>query len=756
MKWAPFVALCCALALLTSCSSSSNGGGSKIAVSVSPGSAKLGPSQTQQFTATVTGTSNTAVNWSVSGGGTIDSSGNYTAPAAVSSSTLVTVTATSQADSSESNNASVTLLPINVSVTPGSTQLGGGQTQQFYSTVTGTSNNAVNWSVTGSGTVDSSGIYTAPAAVSSQTQATVTATSQADLNVTASATVTLMPVALTISPTALTFGLPGRDAFAAAVKWSSNVNVTWSLSPSTNSGTVVDGLYTTPTSWTPTTQVQVIATSSADPTKSASATVTLTAPGLLPGQYAFFFQGTDGSGMMQDAGSFAVDNVHLTVSGTEDIVQLSGAHTAVPFTGSYTPVNGTTGRSTLTITDTLGTRVFNFNVTSQLQRVHFTEDPEAPDTSGIRGVGLMQFQDPTAFPIASTKGNYAFGISGTNTGSQRVAEIGEFALDGVSAVSGVIDINNAGATQTDVAFSNGTYTAANSTTGRGTASVNGLNMVYYIISANEYLLLTVDNPASTGILAGGNAQLQSGGPFTASSLGFSAKPNDSVFYLVGAPNGEAGASEVAVGFLTSDGVSNVSITQMDENSDGTVTSSLTPSGPYTTDASGNGRGTIQLSNGGTAYRDLIFYLVSPDTAYLLDNNTSDLGSAVALGYMEPQSVQDCGCTTLSASYVMGSEYQATTKDGVETGSFTYTVGTFNPAEGDISEPVAYYADQAYTASAQNVANTGRGTFTRTWTTPETGEISPENFVLYLIARDRGVAFSTQSTQTNPVLEQFEK
>src|SRR6266567_8379882 len=62
-------------------------GGSTVAVSITPTAASVAPAKTVQFAATVTGTSNTAVNWTVNGKkggspqvGTINSSGLYTAP----------------------------------------------------------------------------------------------------------------------------------------------------------------------------------------------------------------------------------------------------------------------------------------------------------------------------------------------------------------------------------------------------------------------------------------------------------------------------------------------------------------------------------------------------------------------------------------------------------------------------------------------------------------------------------------------------
>ncbi len=96
--------------------------GPAVSVSVSPATAQVPATETQQFTAAVTGTSNTAVSWNVngiSGGnstvGTISATGLYTAPASVPTPPTVTVTATSQAVPSSSGSATVTIGPYKVS-----------------------------------------------------------------------------------------------------------------------------------------------------------------------------------------------------------------------------------------------------------------------------------------------------------------------------------------------------------------------------------------------------------------------------------------------------------------------------------------------------------------------------------------------------------------------------------------------------------------------------------------------------------------
>ena len=80
-----------------------------IIVQVSPANATVLSGGTQQFTATVTGTSNVAVNWSATAG-TVSSSGLFTAPI-VKAVMTATVTATSVAQPSSSGSASVTINP---------------------------------------------------------------------------------------------------------------------------------------------------------------------------------------------------------------------------------------------------------------------------------------------------------------------------------------------------------------------------------------------------------------------------------------------------------------------------------------------------------------------------------------------------------------------------------------------------------------------------------------------------------------------
>jgi len=138
-------------------------------VSVSPKDVAVITGGTQTFTAEVTGADDAAVAWTASGG-TITANGEYHAPATPGT---YTVTATSLADASKSDTATVTVAEtvINISDPPKGMFTGGAFT--FHAAVQGLSNATVTWDVVGGGSIAAGGVFTAPAVPST---CTITAT----------------------------------------------------------------------------------------------------------------------------------------------------------------------------------------------------------------------------------------------------------------------------------------------------------------------------------------------------------------------------------------------------------------------------------------------------------------------------------------------------------------------------------------------------------------------------------------------------
>lgn len=241
-----------------------------VAIAISPTSITLNGGATQQFSATVTNSANTAVTWTSSGGTIIPNGINATWTAPLTGGPF-TVTATSVADVTKSASATATVTPIGISITPSTASVGAGGTQQFTALVTNTANTAVTWTSSG-GNITGTGAtvtWTAPATGGSYT---VTATSTADAARTAVANVTVTPVVVSVTPATQVLYRGEPAAITATVTGTTQTDVTWTASCGVVTGTGATVTYTAPESVGPCT---VTARSVLDNTKAAVATMTV-------------------------------------------------------------------------------------------------------------------------------------------------------------------------------------------------------------------------------------------------------------------------------------------------------------------------------------------------------------------------------------------------------------------------------------------------------------------------------------------------
>jgi hypothetical protein len=184
---------------------------------------------------------------------------------------------------------------VTVSVTPASANVFLGATQQFQSMVSGSSNTAVEWEVNGvaggapgTGTISSTGFYTAPTAMPAGGRVTIGAVSSADTADSGSASVTLEDdISISVAPPTANVPTGGAQVFTATTTASGDpaAGFTWSVSGiaggNSTVGTIVTtsattALYTAPAAVPSPASVIVTATSAADGTKSGSATATIT------------------------------------------------------------------------------------------------------------------------------------------------------------------------------------------------------------------------------------------------------------------------------------------------------------------------------------------------------------------------------------------------------------------------------------------------------------------------------------------------
>ena len=233
----------------------------------------------QQYTA------NLPVSWSASpaGAGTISASGLFTASTNIPSIQLVTITATSLVDPNAVATVQVNVgLPAS-SLTPLNATLIGGQTMPFDVCMATSATNmqcdpsVATWSISpaGTGTISSSGLYTAPATVVTSQTVVITASDLSDPGVTLSTTLTLVPPALTVTPSSLTLYSGESEQFFAPMTNSSSTAVNWSMAPVGAGSISASGVYKAPIGLTAQQTVTITATSQAIPSLSASAVITL-------------------------------------------------------------------------------------------------------------------------------------------------------------------------------------------------------------------------------------------------------------------------------------------------------------------------------------------------------------------------------------------------------------------------------------------------------------------------------------------------
>ncbi len=281
-----------------------------ITVALSPLTASVSQGQGLAFNVVVANSSNSAVNWSISPAvGSISKAGVYTAPILIANSLTIHVSAVSVVDPSKMATSSVSLLPVNVQISPASASIGQGQTLAFTASAMNSGDPGVTWTVSPAvGSISAAGVYTAPDSIATPQTVTVTASSRTDPTKAASSSLALVPpVAVTVSPASVSLTAGQVQAFSGVVSNSANTAVIWSVDPSLGSITAA-GVYTAPAYIGTAQTLTVTAVSVADPTKSASASISLATPVVAGTTYYLSPTGNDASDGLSSATSWVTPN----------------------------------------------------------------------------------------------------------------------------------------------------------------------------------------------------------------------------------------------------------------------------------------------------------------------------------------------------------------------------------------------------------------------------------------------------------------
>jgi len=222
----------------------------------------------QSFKASVTGTGNPAVQWSVaSGGGSIDAAGVYTAP---DNPGIVVVKATSVADPTRFSTQAVTVVaaPTISGFTTSKAVVPYGGSALLVPAFNTDGTATITPSVTAAAITSGASYSVSPSAITSYT---LSVTNSAGTTLAATVTVDVLTAQVSIAPAQTVLTVSTTQQFNAVVGGAVNTGVSWSATGGSISSS---GLFTAPA--TPGSYA-VMATSSADGSKSVLASVKVVA-----------------------------------------------------------------------------------------------------------------------------------------------------------------------------------------------------------------------------------------------------------------------------------------------------------------------------------------------------------------------------------------------------------------------------------------------------------------------------------------------
>src|SRR5262249_20876619 len=138
------------------------------------------------------------------------------------------------------------------------------------------------------------------------------------------------------------------------------------------------------------------------------------------------------------------------------------------------------------------------------------------DASGVRGSGVIEKQDASAFFRSTLKGAYVLSLAGKDSVDARIGALGIFVFDGVGNIlGGSMDVNDGGTVSPTFASFRGSYRVDSS--GRGTANLSipgfaggAFRFAFQVVSATKLLLISIDPLSQNNPVFSGPAELQSG------------------------------------------------------------------------------------------------------------------------------------------------------------------------------------------------------------------------------------------------------
>jgi hypothetical protein len=476
-----------------------------------------------------------------------------------------------------------------------------------------------------------------------------------------------LPISVQITNpfTTVAAGSPGVTVNAQVTNDQQGQGVTWSISPSSSTGSLsaneaLSVLYTPPNTapQPPYNTPTITATSVADPTKSASFTFTIDSSSAAKsacdanGQYAFYLHTTDSAHKpLLVLGSMTLDNGKVMVNSVDvnDNLQIasgsgisgtcSPARLAISFGDASAsvitldaPLPGSEGKTSFRLS------LYGDGSMGQAGDVFGNVQPVGVD-------GILVRQDPGSF--TSFGGEFSFILSEPSTSAT-----GRFTLafNGATGAitNGLMDANATGVGQV---VSSGVLTGSATppdSSGRGTMSLNFAGRVsrafdYYVVSARQFLLSEMDPNAAfaasgpraySPVMARGGGYTQSLSSLTSASInGVRTLVRNSSENMEPITQSRDMASILSIsGYSETDAASRITMNYRAKFHSGILLA--TPSdkrSDIVTFDPATGRATLAYNGGaGRGFVDsAVIYLAAPDVGTFLDTTTGAANHALA-------------------------------------------------------------------------------------------------------------------------------
>lgn len=566
-----------AICLLTL--SACGGGGSPTppptpTVTVSPATANVQEAGQQQFTATVSNTTDTAVTWQVNGVtggnatvGTINSSGLYTAPAAIPNPASVTITAFITDTSTISGNSIATI----TAVTFGNSSLKG----NYIYGLSGVDSNGNSFYAVGAVTADGAGNITG---------------GEEDLN-----DVTSGYFNATSTTGTYSIGSDGRGTlnlnnaigqfqFAIAMKALDNAVL------NEIDNTVVAG--------------------------SGNLEAQGTSIGAPSGNYAFGFSGSGlGCGPINSAGIFALNGGNI--NGPQDLNCGGSIVQGQALSGSYAAVDGL-GR---------GTGSFSGSNTGSSNMIYYVVSGSrfrflCPDVATFF-LGSADLQTQSTFASTDFNGPYVINTSANTTAGVSYTLIQINAANG-NVSTGYYDVNDTGTV--GQASLSGAYTLSTNGYVKGTWNVNGASLPFALYLSSPAQGYYVDE--RTTAIGGGNINAQSSSVNSNSDWAGSYATKQ-FGYFVGTSGINSNNASSVSGQISADG-NGILAGTLDLNDPNGIFGGQTLQGTYSVNNVAPGRMTAAITTQAEGTRNYVGYIVSQGQVLLVetDNNLVSGGDAI--------------------------------------------------------------------------------------------------------------------------------